>query len=221
MSRYRVTRQGDHYAIVNEYSNFAAGYITPPHRVLDYHGDEIAVVGSVDEAVAALAAHRAANPPCWEDGGFGRYIKTTHQCCDFLLVEQTEDGRWGAFRNDYELADEHGPVTFPTAKDAQRAADCHADDGRPNAKCPKDGLRWSGPSDPAEELEDRLHTEHRLGEIVADAAEAISRARIPAAVYDLRHSRRSAPRSSVFAQSGRLVSLAATKPRTARVIPTL
>jgi len=177
MSRYRVTRQSDYFAILNEHRGFAAGYIRSAYRVLDSHGEEIAVTRSVDEAVAALAAHLATNPPRWEDGGFGRYIKTTHQFCDFLVVEQTQDGRWGAFRNGYELADEYGPVTFPTAKEAQRAADLQADDGHPNAKYPDDGLRWSGPSDPTEELEDRLHTEYRLGEIVADAAEAISRAR--------------------------------------------
>jgi len=177
MSRYRVTRQGDHYAIVNEYSNFAAGYITPTHRVLDYHGDEITMVGSVDEDVAALAAHRAAQPPCWEEGGSGRYMKLTQEYCDSLVVEQKEDGRWTASRNDYELADKNCPKTFRTAKDARRAADCHADDGRPNAKCPNDGLRWSGPSDPEEEQEERLHFEYFLGETVADAAEAISRAR--------------------------------------------
>ncbi len=177
MSKYRVTRRRDHFVIANEHRGVAAGYIEPTYTVLDCHAEEIAVAASVDEAVAALAAHRAANPPRWEDGGRGRYIKTTQEYCDFLAVEQSQDGRWTAFRNDYELCDGDGPKTFRTAREAQRAADLHADDEHPNAKRPKDGLRWSCTSDPQEELEDRLHAECRLGETVTDAAEAISRAR--------------------------------------------
>ncbi len=71
------SKQGDDFAIVNEPRGFAAGYIRPEYTVQDYHSEQIAVVSSMDEAVAALAAHFAANPPQWEDGGRGSYMKVT------------------------------------------------------------------------------------------------------------------------------------------------
>jgi hypothetical protein len=175
MSRYRVKRCSNSLIVLNENRDFRVGSIQC--EVRDRQGEKIGMATSMDEAVALLAAHVANKRPRWEDGGAGSYVKITHEYCDLLAVEQSEDGRWAAFRNEYELADENGPVTFATAQEARHAAELHADDGRPNAKCPEDGLRWSGPSDPAEDLEDRLHCEHRLGEIVADAAEAIAQAK--------------------------------------------
>jgi hypothetical protein len=176
MSRFRVLKQGDDFAIVNEPRGFAAGYIRPEYTVQDYHSDRIAVVSSMDEAVAALAAHLAANPPQWEESGPGRYMKLTPEYFDELAVKQNGNGGWTAYRNDYELVDANGAVTFPTLSQAQRAAELHAHDGRPKSDCPSDGRSWLAPSDNAEEQE-QYWIESHLGETVADAAEAISRAR--------------------------------------------
>ncbi len=68
-------------------------------------------------------------------------------------------------------------MTFPTPAQAQQAADLHAHDGHPMSDCPSDGLSWLAPSDNSEEQEERYWIESHLGELVADAAEAISRAR--------------------------------------------
>src|ERR1700730_14742101 len=173
MSRYRLKRIGNQLVVLNEYRDFRIGSIQC--EVRDRQGEKVGMATSMVEAIALLAAHRADEPPRWEDSGHGSYIKTTDEHCDLLAAEQNGDGRWVAFRNEYELADENGPVTFATAQEARRAADLHANDGRPNAKCLDDGLHWSGPSDPAEDLEDRLVGEHVLGEWVADAADAIAR----------------------------------------------
>jgi hypothetical protein len=173
MSRYRLKRIGNQLVVLNEYRDFRIGSIQC--EVRDRQGEKVGMATSMNEAVALLAAHLADEPPRWEDGGHGSYIKTTVEHCDLLAAEQNGDGRWVAFRNEYELADENDPVTFATAQEARRAADLHANDGRPNSKCLDDGLHWSGPSDPAEDLEDRLVGEHVLGEWVADAADAIAR----------------------------------------------
>lgn len=175
MSRYRVKRCSNSLIVLNENRDFRIGSIR--YEIEDREGKSIGAAASMEEGVALLAAHVANQRPRWENGGSGTYVKITHEYCDLLAVEQSEDGRWAVFRNEYGLADENSPVTFATAQEARHAAELHADDGRPNAKCPEDGLRWSGPSDPAEELEDRLHSEHVLGERVADAAEAIARAK--------------------------------------------
>jgi hypothetical protein len=177
MSRLRVLKQGDDFAIVNEPRDFHAGSIRPEYKVRDCHGDQIAVVSSMDEAVVALAAHLSANPPQWEDGGRGSYMKVASEYSDELRVKQNRDGSWTAYRNDYELVDANGAVTFPTPCQAQRAAELHANDGHPTAVGTRDGLFWLAPSDNAEDQEEQYWIEHLLGETVADAAEAISRAR--------------------------------------------
>jgi hypothetical protein len=174
MSRYRLERQGDHFVVMNEHRDSRAGTIK--YTVRSYDGEKIAGVGSVAAGVAALASHLRANPPAWENDDDGRYTKLTHDCFDYLVVERKQNGNWIAYRNYYALGNERGPATFRTASEAQRAADLHASDERPNSACAGDGLSWLAPPDSAEEDEERCRIEHQLGERVADAAEAILRA---------------------------------------------
>jgi hypothetical protein len=174
MSKLRLQKQGDTFHILNEDREVVVGYIRPlGYEVVDHYSDEVAVVRSLDEAVAALAAH----PTRWKSGGIDRYIKLTHEYCDSLEVEKTREGSWTALRNGYALGNENGPIAFPTALAAKSVADLHADDGHPDASCASDGLSWLPPSDATEEDEDRYRIEYQLGKIVADVAEAISRAR--------------------------------------------
>jgi hypothetical protein len=172
MSKYRLIRGRDELVVVNEHRDFRVGSIR--YEVRDNDAERIAVAASLSEAVAALTAQLVANPPRWQRDRSDRFIKITLEYCDFLVVEQGENGRWVAFRNDYALVDENGPKMFETAQEARRAADLHSDDGRPTAKSRDDGLRF-GPSDPGEE--DRLVPEHRLGQIAAEAAEGIAGAK--------------------------------------------
>ena len=175
MSKYRLHSEDGGFVVINEHGNYHAGHIEVEYRVRNDRNYEIAVVGSMEEAVASLAAHLSASSPPWEDGGIGRYIKLLPEYCDFLLVEQNQDRSWSAARNDWPLGDGNGPVTFSTASKAKRAADLHAGDGHPKSKNPSDGLSWLVPSD-AEDI-DRYWIEFTLGELIAEAAEAISRAR--------------------------------------------
>jgi hypothetical protein len=177
MSKYRLEKESGGFAIVHELREFRAGSIRTEYRLEDQYGDEIAVVKSMDDAVAALANHLLATAAPWEDGGAGRYLKVTHEYFDTLLVEHRQDGLWMASRNDYPLGDGNGPVTFSTASQAKHAADLHAHDARPESNDPGDGLHWLVPSDAAGEDEDRYRIEDQLGHTVADAAEALSRAR--------------------------------------------
>jgi hypothetical protein len=176
MSKLRLQKQGGDFVIINEHRDCAAGFIWARYEVVDYYSNKIAVVRSVDEAVAALAAHLKATPPRWESGGTGRYMKLTHEYCDSLEVEKTQDGRWTAVRNGWMLGNADGPVTFETAAQARRAADLHADDGHPDSTSPADGLSWLTPTDGADEDWERCRIEHQLGAFVADAAEAIAQA---------------------------------------------
>ena len=175
MTIFRLHKQDDRWVIVNENRDFAAGAIKCV--VQDYNGDEIAVVGSFHEAVIALADYLSANPSKWENSGASRYDKLTHEWFDDLVVERGQDDRWIVFRDGYPLGNENGPATFSAPIKAQRAADLHACDGRPNARCTGDGLSWLAPSDPAGEGEEWCLIEYSLGETVADAVEAILRAR--------------------------------------------
>jgi hypothetical protein len=172
MSKYRLEKEHRKFAVVSEYNDSCAGYISPEYEVRDHYGDEIAVVGSMDEAVATLVDHLSATSPQWEGGGAGRFIKVTHDYFDTLVVARNPAGRWTAFRNDYPLENGSGAASFSTASEAQRAADLHAGDGRSNSISVSDGLRWLIPSDNAED-EQRYRIENCLGEIVADAAEEI------------------------------------------------
>jgi hypothetical protein len=151
MSKLRLQKRGDDFVILNEHRDFAAGFIWARYEVVDYFSNKIAVVRSVDEAVAALATHLKATPPRWESGGTGRYIKLTHEYCDSLEVEKTQDARWAALRNGCALGRADGPVTFETAAQARRAADLHADDGHPGSACANDGLSWLNNADQDEE----------------------------------------------------------------------
>ena len=180
MSKYRLQRDSIGFAVINEHRDHRAGHISVEYRVRTDRDDEIAVVGSMEEAFATLDAHLSASSPPWEDGGggAGRYVKLLPEYGDFLVVEQNqEDGGWRASRNDWPLGDGNGPVTFSTASKAQRAADLHAGDGHPKSKNPSDGLSWLIPSDAEEEDEQRYRIEHQLGQLIAEAAEAMSRAR--------------------------------------------
>src|SRR5262245_5161177 len=102
MNKLRLEKQGDRFVILDEFKDCAVGYIRPEYpgyKVLDYYSDQIAAVRSVDDAVAALAAHLKANPPRWKDDSAGGHIKLTHEYCDSLEVEKTQDHCWTALRN--------------------------------------------------------------------------------------------------------------------------
>jgi hypothetical protein len=173
--RYRLHPVRRYFDIVVEESNTVVGHLSPIHPGFSVKNDqfeEIAVVTSIDEALAAFAAHVSTHPPHWERTGATEYKKDTDYG-DTLLVQQNSAGGWTAYRDDCELSDNNGPVSFPTARQAQHAADLHQHDGYPNSVCPGDSLSWLGWM----EVEGRYSREHCLGEVVADAVDAKSRAR--------------------------------------------
>jgi hypothetical protein len=130
----------------------------------------------------AFAAHVSAHPLPWQHTDVIEWEKFTDYG-NTLRVKQSSAGGWTASRNaggwavsgdDCELGDSNGPVTFPTARQAQRAADLHQHDGYPGSGRPGDNLSWLGYKGLPEEV--RYFAEDRLGLRVAEAVDAYSRA---------------------------------------------
>jgi hypothetical protein len=90
-----------------------------------------------------------------------------------LRVQKNKVGGWVARRDRRILGDDNGPVTFPTVRHAQRAADLHLHDGYPNSRCPGDNLSWSRLANGA--ARDLFWIERAFGDKVANAAETRSR----------------------------------------------
>ena len=59
-----------------------------------------------------------------------------------LRVEQDQQARWLAYRDDYPMLQDTKPARFATCVDAQRAADAHELDLYPGGKVIDDGFSW-------------------------------------------------------------------------------
>ena len=128
---------------VASYSNIGSAHL----RDGEYHvrtiddGITIAIVRSIGEAIPALLDYYEKHPPRWRSDGKTAYCKTTQ--FGQLRVEQDHLGRWLASRNDgYHLLCDGKPALFPTAEEAQRAADAHLADNCPNSVPVADCLSW-------------------------------------------------------------------------------
>jgi hypothetical protein len=176
--RYRLFHYGvdDYFDILAEETSIVVGtvYLTDPgYRIVreaEPERKEVAIVSSIDQALPVFAAHVSTHPRQWARTGLMEYKKDTDYG-ETLRVQQNSVGDWRTFREDCELGDNNGPVTFPTALQAQRAADLHRHDGS-NSVCPGDNLSWLGWMD-----DNRYFCEHRFGEAVAAAIGTKSRAR--------------------------------------------
>ena len=102
--------------------------------------EEVAVVGSIEEALPTFAAYYDKHPTQWEAETELRYTKLTQ--FGLLCVEQDEKGQWLANRCDYPLMRHDKPATFNTSKEAQRAADARISFGYPKSKKIEDGFSW-------------------------------------------------------------------------------
>ena len=142
------------FKIINDDADFCIGRVQPtngregPFRVLasvtpddDCGRIEVATVNSYDECLAALADYYERNPPKWLRQSAGRYVKET--LYSTLRVEQDQQGRWQAYRDDFPLLQGRGyPATFSTLEEAQRVADIHLLDRYPNANPAIEDKYW-------------------------------------------------------------------------------
>ena len=134
--RYILEDRGDYFGILNEASDTYVAYVHPHmtslhatrYRIVNREGNEIAVVGSLEEALAGFIAQISAHPPQWERRSATEYEKNTYYG-DTLRVLQRRTGGWSAYRDDRELGDSTGPMSFQDAREAQRRADLHMSDG--------------------------------------------------------------------------------------------
>jgi hypothetical protein len=139
-----------------------AGYVKPlkngsgfsVHRALTLMNekDRIATVGSIDEAVNALAAYYEENPPRWKREKAYRFTRadgyapyTAHVKWTFygvLIVERQGPGEWSAERNGDMLQRHENWAIFRTADEAKHVADKHMRDGFANYPVITDGYSW-------------------------------------------------------------------------------
>ena len=142
-----------------------AGYVVPLkkgsgfrlHRGLPAMNG-YAIIGTIEEAIPALAAYYQTHLPRWKRGtdtrfnwwyrtytAFTVYDKWTFY--GLLTVEHQEPRRWMAYRNGDALDDSRGRYAiFKTPGEAKRAADAHTRDGFPNSPTIDDGFSWSPPA---------------------------------------------------------------------------
>ena len=100
-------------------------------RIAQY---EIAVVKSLDEAIAALAAYYEENPPWWHRRNWQLSecrVRETNR--GRLCVEEIKPGKWAAYRRGQELLKKGKRAIFSTRDEAQHTADaylyaCEGDD---------------------------------------------------------------------------------------------
>jgi hypothetical protein len=149
--KYFLEPHGDNcFAIGNLVSDCAVGYVAlrgARYHVENVDDEEIAVVGSLDDAIPAFTTYYEANPPRWERESATRYSKLTQ--FGPLRVEQDKPGQWVAYRNyDYPLLRNGQPAIFATFEEAQRTADAHASDGYPNSETIYDGFAFLPDADP-------------------------------------------------------------------------
>jgi len=145
---YLLEPSGDNsFSIVNVDANVYVGYVSwrgGAYHVSDHEDEDIAVVNSPDDALPIIATHYESVK--WKRESATRYSKFME--FGELRVDVEQPGQWVAYRNEFPLLRNGNPATFPTFKEAQRAADVHAREGYPNSETIFDGYAWSPDPDP-------------------------------------------------------------------------
>jgi hypothetical protein len=151
MTTFSLLKRYDYYVILNDDADFIVARVYPlnghqgPYRVAadvgpSYPRNDVGVVKSLDAAIPAFIAYYKNNPVPWEQERPALYWR--HTMFVSLRVEQDQQGRWLAYREDYPLLEDTKPARLATCADAQRAADAHELDLFPNAKVIDDGFSW-------------------------------------------------------------------------------
>jgi hypothetical protein len=107
--------------------------------------NQVAVANSLDEAIAALAAHYEENPPWWH-GQTWQHRKRAIRETRFgrLCVDEIKPGKWAASRRGRELLIKGETAIFSTCEEAQRAADAHfCADQLDDSETINDGFSWA------------------------------------------------------------------------------
>ena len=106
---------------------------------------EIAVTSSLDEAIAALAAYYAENPPWWHRQNWQLSecrVRETKR--GRLRVEEIKPRQWAAYLRGQELLIEGETAIFSTCEKAQHAADAHLHAGEDDdAEKTNGGFSWA------------------------------------------------------------------------------
>jgi hypothetical protein len=151
MATFKLLKNYDHYAIVNDDADFIAGRVYPlhgqqgPYRVradvgpMERETTEAGVVNSLNDAIPAFLTYYERYPVRWERLDTGEYGKDT---LNALLRVVHGEGGWVAYRDNYPLLRDGKPARFATCAEAQRAADVHELDLFANAMAIDDGLSW-------------------------------------------------------------------------------
>ena len=126
--------------VVEEKADFMVGRIRTRYELIDEHGDLVAMIDNVEEAIPLIEARARANPPKWESSDRG-YQKLTWY--GSLLVEPATSGGWLAYRDIFPLLRENVFAIFESISEAKAAAEAHLYDGYPNAVASNDKLLWS------------------------------------------------------------------------------
>jgi len=140
----------NHYVIVNDDADFIVGSVHPlnerqsPYRVRAHVGPidrgtaDAGVVNALNDAIRTFLAYYE-RVQRWERLHHSYYKFTLFA---ILRVEQIEQGRWLAYRDDFPMLEKGNPARFATCKEAQRCAEAHELDLYPGAKAIDDGLSW-------------------------------------------------------------------------------
>src|SRR5262245_30286672 len=172
MSKFRLEKTAPGFWIINEHSDLRAGYIDTEgaghagvrYKVWSYYSnDEIAIVESVEDAIAALTSKLSFMPPHWGSDGHV-FVRSTYPYGDHLRVTQNQNGNWIALRNGFALENENGTLTFQTSSQAQRAADLHAAHGYLNFDGPDDSYYWFWSGAASKDYKHPYRIEYCLGE---------------------------------------------------------
>jgi hypothetical protein len=150
MTLLLINKCAYHY-ILNDDADFIVGRVYPlrggrgPYEVISsigpsYQRNAVGVVNSLDDAIPAFIDYYKKNPVSWERESPALFWR--HTMFVSLRVEQDQQGRWLAYREDYPLLEDTKPARFATCVEAQRAADAHELDLFPDAKVTDDGLSW-------------------------------------------------------------------------------
>ncbi len=126
--------------VVDEEADFMVGRVRTRHELIDEHGNLVAMIDNVDEAIPLLEAHAKANPPKWESTERGHQKLTWYGS---LLVEPATSGGWLVYRDLSPLLHDDGFAIFDSVRKAKAAAEAHLYDGYPNAVASNDQLLWS------------------------------------------------------------------------------
>jgi hypothetical protein len=160
MTTFVLHNRHYYYAILNVDADFIVARVYPlsgqqgQYEVSScfrpsYHGSDVGIVKSLDDAIPAFIDYYKRNPVPWEQESPALYWR--HTISVSLRVEQDRQGHWLAYRDDYPMLQDTTPARFASRADAQRAADAHELDLFPNAKELDDGYSWL----PDPEIEER------------------------------------------------------------------